>query len=199
MPTVSNDVAEGSTNGALPEDFTRLEASVRQLAGPVTGTVSYSWSRSRTAVGQLRFPSAADRPHVLNATAMVRVLEPLRVGAAFTAATGVPYTRTISDSVPCLEEPRCDPDALPWSGEPNAQRAPTYASLDLLVDYSARLAGLEVGVYGQLRNVLGRENAVVYTGSGSGCITVGCSIDELRNAYEQGVPRLPVIGVRVRR
>lgn len=176
-----------------------LEASVRQLVGPVTGSVSYTLSRSRTEVGGLRFPSSSDRPHVLNATAMARVLEPLRVGAAFTAATGVPFTRTISDSIACLEEPRCDTDALPWAGDPNAQRAPMYASLDLLVDYSTRWAGLEVGIYGQLRNVLGRENAVVYTGTGSGCSVVGCSLDDLRNAYEQGVPRLPVIGVRVRR
>jgi hypothetical protein len=176
-----------------------LEASVRQLAGPVTGSVSYTWSQSRTEASALTFASSSDRPHVLNATTMVRVLEPLRIGAAFTAATGVPFTRTISDSIACLEEPQCNTDALPWAGDPNAQRAPLYASLDLLVDYSTRWAGLEVGIYGQLRNVLGRENAVVYTGTGTGCSVVGCSLDELRNAYEQGVPRLPVIGVRVRR
>jgi hypothetical protein len=59
------------------------------------------------------------------------------------------------------------------------------------------VGGFRLGVYGQIRNVLGRENATVY--AGSGCLVVGCSIDELRNAYEQGVPRLPVIGIRVQR
>ena len=36
MPTVSNDAAERQ-NGALPEDFARLEASVRQLLDQLAG------------------------------------------------------------------------------------------------------------------------------------------------------------------
>lgn len=174
-----------------------LEVSVRQLTGPLTGSLAYSLTRSRTAAGGLTFRSAADRTHVLNATGMVRPLPGFRVGAAFTAATGVPFTRSISDPDECATEPGCDPENLPWSGPPNASRAPMFASLDLLVDWTTELAGLRVGVYGQLRNVLGRENATVY--AGTGCVAVGCSIDELRNAYEQGVPRLPVVGVRVQR
>lgn len=34
---MSSDAADGSTNGALPEDFLRLEASVRQLLDQVAG------------------------------------------------------------------------------------------------------------------------------------------------------------------
>ncbi len=173
-----------------------IEASVRQLTGPLTGSIAYSLTRSRMRVADHEFPSAADRTHVLGATGMVRPLPGLRLGAAFTAATGVPFTRAISDSTECLGEPTCRPSELPWAGDPNANRGPTYASLDLLVDWTTEVAGLSVGVYGQLRNVLGRENATVYAG-GSGCLVVGCSIDELRNAYEEGVPRLPVLGVRV--
>lgn len=175
-----------------------VEASVRQLTGPLTGSLAYSLTRSRVRAAGLEFRSAADRTHVLNATGMVRPLPGLRVGAAFTAATGVPFTRSISDPEECAAEPGCDPENLPWAGPPNANRGPTYASLDLLVDWSTEMGGLQLGVYGQLRNVLGRENATVYAG-GSGCLAVGCSIEELRNAYEQGVPRLPVIGVRVQR
>ncbi len=175
-----------------------VEVGVRQLTGPITGSLAYSLSRSRSTAAGLEFPSSADRTHVFNTTAMVRPVGELRVGAAFTAATGVPFTRAISDPDECALEPGCDADSLPWAGEPHAARAPTFASLDLLVDWTARLGELEIGVYGQVRNVLGRENATVYIGDGSGCLAVGCSIDEIRNRYEQGVPRLPVIGVRVR-
>ena len=179
-------------------DAIGLEAMVRQLAGPVTGSVAYSLTRSRMTVGDLEFAAAADRTHVLNATAMVRPVSSLRVGAAFTAATGVTYTRAISDSTECAGEPGCDPADLPWAGSPNQNRGPGYASLDLLADWGTDLGPVQLGVYAQLRNALGRENATIYAG-GSGCLVVGCSIDQLRNAYEEGVPRLVVLGIRVHR
>lgn len=173
-----------------------VEVSVRQITGPVTGSAGYTLTRSRMSAAGLEYPSGADRTHVFDATALARVAPAVRIGAAFTAATGVPFTRAISQEDECAAVPGCDPDALPWTGEPHATRAPAFASLDLLVDWSTQIRGVELGVYGQLRNVLGRDNATVYTGTG--CIVIGCGMDELRNAYERGVPRLPVIGVRVR-
>jgi hypothetical protein len=175
-----------------------VEASVRQLAGPLTGTLSYALTRSRFDAAGLSYPAASERPHVLDATAMVRASRDLRIGAAFTAATGVPFTRTIGDPDECAAEPGCVPTVLPWAGPPNAIRARTFASLDLLADWNTRIGATEVGVYAQVRNVLGRENGTVYTGDGSGCLDAGCAAD-LRNLYERGVPRLPVVGVRVRR
>ncbi len=167
-----------------------VEVSARQLAGRVTGTVSYAMTRSSMTAAGLTFPSSAERPHVLDATALVRAAPSLRVGAGFTAATGVVFTRVVASQEDCSLEPGCDPDRLPWAGHPHDRRAPTYASLDLLVDWSTRVSGVEVGIYGQLRNVLGRENGTIYTGDGPGT---------LDNLYEQGLPRLPVVGVRVRR
>jgi hypothetical protein len=176
-----------------------LEASVRQLTGPVTGSLSYSLLRSRMATAGLEFPAASDRTHVLNATAMVRARPWLRLGGGFTAATGVPFTRVISSPEECQLEPGCDPGRLPWAAEPHQGRAPTHASLDLLADASTRFRGMEVGAYVQLRNALGRENATIYTGDASGCVAIDCGSAMLRNAYERGIPRLPVIGIRVRR
>ena len=57
-----------------------LEASVRQPAGPVTGSVAYSLTRSRVRTDGREFPSGADRTHVLNATAMVRPSGKVRIG-----------------------------------------------------------------------------------------------------------------------
>ncbi|HSH46643.1 MAG TPA: hypothetical protein VK966_12435 [Longimicrobiales bacterium] len=176
-----------------------LEVSVRQLTGPVTGSAAYTLSRSRVTAAGLEFAATADRTHVFDATLMVRALPSLRVGGAFTAATGVPFTRTVADAQECDALPGCDPDTLPWSGLPNSDRAPAFASLDLLVDWTVYTGGLDLAVYGQLRNALGRENATIYTGGGAGCLPEDCQDLGFRDAYERGIPRLPVIGVRVRR
>jgi hypothetical protein len=175
-----------------------VEAGVRQITGRVTGSASYTWSRSTTDAADLRFPAGSDRRHVVNATAMLHATRGLRAGFALTAASGVPFTRTVDTARECADVTGCDPERLPWLGEPHAERAPTYASLDLLLDASTRLAGLDIGVYLQLRNALGRENAVIYTGDEPGCMPGGCGGD-LRSVYERGMPRLPVVGLRVRR
>jgi hypothetical protein len=175
-----------------------LELSARQITGTVTGAVSYTLSRSEMEAAGLRYPASADRRHVLSTTTMLRLASSLRAGAAFTAATGVPFTRTAGTAAECAVEPGCDPQQLPWMGEPHALRAPTFASLDLLFDWSRQVGSVEIGVYAQLRNALGRENATVYTGDATGCTPVGCG-DDLRSAYERGVPRLPIVGLRVRR
>jgi hypothetical protein len=174
-----------------------LELSARQITGTVTGAVSYTLSKSEMAASGLRYPAAADRRHVLSTTAMLRLASALRVGAAYTAATGVPFTRAVGTVEECANEPGCDPQQLPWMGEPHESRAPTFASLDLLFDWSRRVGSVEIGAYAQLRNALGRENATVYTGNATGCTSVGCG-DDLRSEYERGVPRLPIVGLRVR-
>lgn len=176
-----------------------LEASARQVVGPMTGTAAYTFSRARTSALGLDFDAGSDRAHVLDATLMIRALPDLRVGAAFTGATGAPYTRMVGDTAGCLAEPGCDLSKLPWATAPHAERGPAFASLDLLADWSTRLGATEVGVYFQLRNALGRENATVYVGGGPGCLPEGCEDDGIHNAYERGLPRLPVLGIRVRR
>jgi hypothetical protein len=175
-----------------------VELSARQVTGVATGSVSYTFSRSLMEAAGLTYPAAGDRRHVLSTTTMLRVSPSLRLGAAYTAATGVPFTRVIAGAEECTTEPGCDPERLPWMSVPHGERAPHFASLDLLLDWSRRLGAFEVGAWAQLRNALGRENATVFTGDAAGCTLVGCG-DELRSAYERGVPRLPVLGLRVRR
>lgn len=175
-----------------------VEASVRQVTGPVTGSLGYTYSRARTTALGLEFASGSDRPHVVDATLMVRALPSLALGAAFTGATGAPFTLVISDSTECLATAGCELTGLPWALEPNEGRAPAFASLDLLADWSITVAGIELGAYAQLRNALGRRNATVYVGGGPGCLPGGCD-DDVHNAVERGLPRLAVVGIRVRR
>ena len=176
---------------------TGVEFSLRQITGPLTGTASYTLSRSVMDAAGREYPAASDRRHVFSATAMIRATPGIRTGAALTTATGVPFTRVVSTAEECSEVPGCDEDRLPWIGEPNAALAPHYASLDLLLDWAGRWRGLEIGAYAQLRNALGRDNATIYTGDEPGCMPVGCGGD-LRSEFERGVPRLPVLGFRVR-
>ncbi|CAN5720535.1 hypothetical protein BH23GEM9_BH23GEM9_12580 [soil metagenome] len=175
-----------------------VELSVRQMTGTVTGAASYSLSRSDMEAADMSYAASSDRRHVLSLTTMVRATPALRAGAGFTAASGVPFTRTIATEADCAEDPGCDPSRLPWLSTPNAARAPTFASLDLLLDWSGRLRGFDIGAYVQLRNALGRENATIYTADEPGCMPIGCGGD-LSSEYERGVPRMPVLGVRVRR
>jgi len=174
-----------------------VEASVRQITGQLTGSVSYTLSKSETDAAGLEFPALADRRHVLDATALFRVHPSMRAGAAFTAATGVPFTRTIATAEECRQIAGCDQTRLPWLAAPNDERAPYFASLDLLFDWSARIRDVELGAYVQLRNALNRRNATVYTGEAGICPLSQCE-GIPQSAYERGVPRLPVIGIRVR-
>jgi hypothetical protein len=174
-----------------------VELSVRQLTGDITGSASYTLSRADVDAAGMRYVASSDRRHVLSLTTMLRATPALRFGGAFTAASGVPFTRTIATAEECDIEPGCEPASLPWLAAPNAARAPTFASLDLLLDWSGRLRGMEVGAYAQLRNALGRDNATIYAADAGGCLHTGCQGD-LRSEFERGIPRLPVIGVRVR-
>lgn len=176
-----------------------VEFSLRQLTGPVTGSLSYALSRSRNRLGGLSFRAAADRPHVLDATLMARLSDGLSAGAALTVASGVPYTPIVADTASCAATPGCAANALPWIGEPHVLRGPTFASLDLVLDYALRLGAWELGAYGQLRNALDRDNATVYAGSGEGCRFVGCTGLDVRSIDERGLPRMPVVGIRFRR
>ena len=89
------------------------------------------------------------------------------------------------------------------SEAPNAQRTPSYSSLDLLLDWTKRLRRWDFGAYLQLRNALGHDNAVAVTSTTDICEGVGytsrCSTQYvLVDEFRQGLPTLPVIGFRVR-
>ena len=87
---------------------------------------------------------------------------------------------------------------------PNALRAPDYRSLDAALQWSRSLGDVDVGAYLQLRNVLDRDNASTYSGS---FVVLRDARGERRTAYrrsahwydrfEQGLPRVPLIGARI--
>jgi hypothetical protein len=181
-----------------------LELSARRLAGRWTSSLAYSYGVSELRAEGLRFPAPSDRRHLLDATAMARLGTRLRAGAAFTAASGAPYTRVYAPDWSCSWSRECG-DREPRTLEPGAFRMPAHASLDLLLDYGWRVRGVEAGAYLQLRNALGRENAATYSSTGDWCpgdqggYTGQCPQGfVMHDRFEPGLPLLPVLGFRAR-
>jgi hypothetical protein len=192
-----------------------VELSARRLVGSWTASAAYTYGRStlRAASGypfgaSYHYPSSADRRHAVDLTLMAHLGQAWRVGAAFSAASGAPYSRFLLGLAPCdttTVPASCSPtDTAALQIElPNAQRAPGYASLDLLLDWSHTLrSGLRLGAYLQVRNVLNRANAVTYTGSVERCVSPHPpTLVEARagvcDQFSKGVPVLPLAGLRV--
>lgn len=188
-----------------------LEVSGRRLAGRWTASASYSLARSTIEAAGLSYPASEDRRHALDMTSMVRVRRSLRLGGAFSYASGAPYTRVSERLVDCPSSRAfttvasiegCRTELL--LGAPNAHRSDAYSSLDLLLDWSTRFRRWDFGAYLQLRNALNRRNNAAMTGSSLVCEGVwtpqsGCDGREVdRDRFHPGLPLLPLLGFRAR-
>jgi hypothetical protein len=189
-----------------------LELSVRRLAGRWTFSGSYTYGISmltaRSALASnavwYHYPSPADRRQVVDLTSMMRVGSSLRLGAAFTWASGAPFSRFLLSPLPCPVGVVCataDTSAF-YIESPNAARTANYSALDLLADWTRTVGKVRIGAFLQLRNVLNRANAITYTGSLQDCtrpapprlVAIGSGICD---RFDRGVPLLPLGGVRV--
>jgi hypothetical protein len=181
------------------------EVSVRRLAGRWTGSASYTWGRATMTAAGLEYPAPADRRHVVDATSRVRLARSLHAGLAATVATGAPYTRFVALG----GGPGESYDVL---GEPGAGRGPSYASVDLSLDWMKAFDAWSLGAYLQLRNVLGRRNVAGYSGSKPSCGGDSFSFEPdgtlvcepggrsptLEDEFLVALPRIPLVGFRVR-
>jgi hypothetical protein len=189
-----------------------LELSLRRLGGRVTGSWTYSEGVSQVTAGGFTYPSIAERRRVLNASATVRVIPSVRAGAAFTAASGAPYTRFILETVSIdtifSSDTVLSVDTLQAAQRveaPSANRAPAYFTLDLFGEWSHAFRSWSVSVFFQLRNVLNRRNAVTYVGSYQTCPVNPATSSGVRpspgngcDLFDRGLPLLPLVGVSVR-
>ena len=74
--------------------------------------------------------------------------------------------------------------------------------MDALIEWTTSREGWDLTVYGQVRNLLGRRNAITYLGSRIECGSApldGACPDAFRvvDEFDRGLPRLPTVGVRV--
>ncbi|MFW6079761.1 MAG: carboxypeptidase regulatory-like domain-containing protein [Gemmatimonadota bacterium] len=184
-----------------------IEVAVRRVAGRWTVSAGYTLTESRVHLEGVSYRAPASPRHAVDATLMTRIADALRIGAAFTSTAEAVYTPRFVNEVRCDDEDRCRLDAAPTLGPPGSGRAPRYASLDLLVDWTHAFDGWRIGAYVQVRNALGRDNRAAYVDSTFICgdrttwIESGptpCAHDEFRRRDEflPALPRLPLIGVR---
>lgn len=187
-----------------------IELSARRLAGRWTGSVAYTLGVSRMAAVDITYPAATDRRHVLDATAMVRLGPSVRVGGAFTAAAGSPYTRftvdpILCDSVfagGCGDVAQGDTVALATQAIElaGAQRTRPYVSLNLLAEWTRDFGGWRLGAWVQVRNALNARNAVTYLGTFDHCVDPGPDdvvVGARCDRFDRGLPLLPLAGVSV--
>ncbi|HSJ08918.1 MAG TPA: hypothetical protein VK928_03370, partial [Longimicrobiales bacterium] len=107
------------------------------------------------------------------------------------------YTRLTLVSAPCAGT-TCDDAAPLMLGRIGGQRAADYASLDLMAAWTHSWTSASLTVHAQLRNALGRSNAVTYHSS---CLCIQDQAGSeawLGDTFDPGLPRLPIIGLRVR-
>lgn len=190
----------------------------RRGRGPLTrltGWASYTWGIARIEAYGQAYPFDYDRRHALSAVGMYRWLKRLDLAATLRVASGFPYTPATGLRVASILAGRAGAGAqgsvvpahdlagrLIWTmdyGEVsnlNAGRLPVFARLDVrFTIHSASRSG-RWQVYVEILNALNRRNA--------GDLTPVLDYDplgdrpHLRYTSENGLPRLPSIGVRVR-
>jgi hypothetical protein len=184
----------------LGSTFARgLELSGRASLGLWRGAAAYTLSQSTGEAASLRYPAAEDQRHVVTLSSSVRPLDRWVVSGAFTRASGIPYTRIYGGDIPCPAEYDCAGRPLPWTGAPNAQRSSPYASLDLLVERSSPAFGGSWDLFVQVRNVLGRQNGTLYADVPLSCGSILCDVAaDPAERLERGLPRLAIVGSRIR-
>jgi hypothetical protein len=171
-----------------------LELSLRRLTGRLTGSAAWTWSESEMDAAGLRFHADADRRHILDATAQLRLSRSWLFGAAYNAASGAPYTRTFGGRATCDERAwACSWTEEPWRAEPNVLRGRATQSLDVLTEWQRRFRGWQGSVFLQVRNALGTDNDGRYVGWQQPWCDGCAGADE----FLPGAPLLPVIGFRV--
>jgi len=197
-------LAVSATNRAYGADV-----SLRKIAGRWTGSAAYSYGISGLEAMGERFRAPTSREHSLDLGAMLKVVGEFRVGAAFTEASGIRYTRYewMMEDCDATGETGCRLAA--YARPPGAMEAPRYRSLDLMTDWGGSVGRWRVSSYAQLRNVLGRENVGAYTASHAICMKPqgeSCnpilqpdptSWDPRTNRFLAGLPFIPLAGVRV--
>jgi hypothetical protein len=177
-----------------------VDMTLRRLAGRVTGSLAYSLGQARAEAVGRAFHAPTDRRHVFDATAHVRLLSSLDLQAAYTWASGAPYTRIIPTYLGNGQVPASILE------DPFGRRSPAYSSLDLVLDWTARFDGWSLGIFVQGRNQLRHDNAVTYESTRLHCpfgiVSENLLCDdgspaERADDFLDGIPLIPLLGFRV--
>jgi hypothetical protein len=183
----------------------------------INGWASYTWGRGeREAYGQ-RFPFEYDRRHAFAAVVSYRFSPKWEVATTTRIASGFPRTAPIgvrvsatadsgdrdrdgnrSELVPDLDSTGRPTYEINLGGVANLYRArlPVFARSDLRITWKPRGATGRWELYAEVLNALNRKNAGVLEPS----LEFDPNSDRPRVVEEadQGIPRIPIIGLRFR-
>ena len=185
-------IADGEASG--------IELNLRRIGALWSTSLGYTYGQSELKVDSFRFASPADRRHVVNAMLGVSLGRSLRVAVPSRRMSGAPFTRAYANTRENCEDFGfgCNQPDGSYVQAANAERTPPYHSLDASVHWARAIAGVEVAAYLQVRNLLNRDNASTYAGSHlRTTLTRRGRIVEFEDRFEEGLPRLPLFGLRV--
>ena len=152
--------------------------------GPLFGWLAYTYvvaERFDPETGTYR-PGDFDTRHTLNLVASYELPRHWTIGARFRLASGYPYT-PVESAVFDADADRFVPISSPLK---NSARLPMFHQLDLRVDKEWVFDTWKLGAYVEVQNVAFHGNAEGVT----------YNYDYTKQAYIQGLPILPVFGIK---
>jgi hypothetical protein len=154
----------------------------RRSVNKLSGWVSYSYgvARYRDAATNLSFDGDFDQRHTFNVYATYRLKPTWNLSTKYRYGSNFPVAAFLTDDV----------ENLQLSDQRNRLRAPAYSRLDVRANKAFHFDRWKLTLYGEVLNVLGREN-VRYT-------TQTDTVNRLVS-FGRGTmfPFLPIAGVRV--
>jgi hypothetical protein len=159
-----------------------IELIARKSAGPLTGWIAYTFSRSERQNplrGPEYYPYVLDQPHTLTLLAS-RIFGNWRFGGRFRYATGNPFTPVASATYDSMKMKYIAVD-----GPLLSERLPAFFQLDLRIDRGWRRPWGVLDLYIDVQNVTNRANAEGVT----------YNSDYSMRHYTNGLPIFPSIGV----
>jgi hypothetical protein len=160
-----------------------VELIARKSAGPFTGWIAYTYSRSlrqNPLRGEEYYPYVLDQPNTLTIIASRLIGSSWRIGGRFRYATGNPFTPVMT----AVYDPNKD-KYVAVDGPLLSERLPDFFQVDLRIDKAWKRSWGLLDLYIDVQNVTNRSNAEGVTYS---------SDFSMRN-YTTGLPVFPSIGV----
>ena len=161
-----------------------VEISADRITGAWNWWASYTWSEVTDRIDGRDVPRSWDQRHALQA-GIAWHDERWSFSAAASVHSGWPTTSL------GLEEIGSDPDGEPVyeaiPGPRNAERLPTYASLDLRVSRTFDVRRGSLMLFAEVTNALNRRNVC--------CIDWDIGDDGLESSEDYWMPLLPAIGI----
>jgi hypothetical protein len=185
------------------------------VSARVRGWASYTWGRARRESYDRIYPFEYDRRHAFSAVASYRLSERWELAATTRLASGFPRTPplgvrvageadeadrdgdgNVQELVPAIDSGGRLVYAVNFGGIDNLNngRLPLFARVDLRATWRPRGAAGRWELYAEVINLLGRDNA----GALEAELEFDPSSDQPKivEQRDQGIPRLPTIGLR---